>query len=313
MKITERDMEQGKLERVNQCITRAAEHAAEGSGLSAGVIEHFLRTGEETWDGAGSGSFSLAQFKQHEEYSHTVKAALRTLFGLLADLLPEEARSTPLVGPETIRSRINSMVKGLVQSDWQEIALCELSARTFVLNFQGAKAAIDAELSTCYMGSAWQILWALFGDYGIKPDEIRVECDGIAGDFAHARWSAYETTDPYSDVVVHEAAHLLHYLKPGHYGLHVRRGQERLVDVEFRHRELFAYACEAFSRVVLHRQRRLRISFAEKMLEDAFSFPRGQIQQVAALVVDAARARRGWRIIREATIIPRIKKRVTAT
>jgi len=179
------------------------------------------------------------------------------------------------MAPETIRSRINPMVKGLVQSDWQEIALRELTARTFVLNFQGAKAAIDAEFSTCYMGAAWRILWALFGDYGLKPDEIEVECDGIAGDFAHARWSACQTKDPYGDVVVHEAAHLLHYLKPGHYGLHVRRGQERFVDVEFCHRELFAFACEAYSRVVLHSERKLRISFAEKMLEGAFSFPRG--------------------------------------
>jgi len=63
--------------------------------------------------------------------------------------------------------------------------------------------------------------------------------------------SAYQTDDPYSDVVVHEAAHMLHYLKPSHYGLQVRRGQERFVDTEFRHRELFAYACEAYSRVVL--------------------------------------------------------------
>ena len=47
------------------------------------------------------------------------------------------------------------------------------------------------------------------------------------------RCSAYETSDPYSDVIVHEAAHLLHYLKPEHNGLHVRRGQERFVDVEF--------------------------------------------------------------------------------
>src|SRR5436189_6163175 len=37
-----------------------------------------------------------------------------------------------------------------------------------------------------------------------------------------------------------------------HYRLHTRRGQERFVDVEFRHRELFAFACEAYSRVVLH-------------------------------------------------------------
>ena len=77
-----------------------------------------------------------------------------------------------------------------------------------------------------------------------------MERDGLsAGDFAHVRLSAYETKDPYSDVIVHESAHLLHYLKPEHYGLHVRRGQERFVDVEFCHGELFAFACEAYSRV----------------------------------------------------------------
>lgn len=115
--------------------------------------------------------------------------------------------------------------------------------------------------------------------------------------------AAYQTNDPYSDVVVHEAAHMLHYLKPSHYGLHVRRGQERFVDIEFHHRELFAYACEAFSRLVLHGERKSRIAFAEKMLDAAFSFPRGQIEAIAALVLSAARARNGWRVIREATLI----------
>jgi hypothetical protein len=236
-------MGDNELGTVNRCIREAARQTAAVSGLSAAVIEQFLRTGEETWEGAGSGRFTLAQFKQDEAYTRTVKTTLRTLFNFLADLLPAEARLAPLVAPETIRSRINPMVKGLVQSDWQEIALRELTGRTFVLNLQGAKAAIDAEFSTCYMGSAWQILWSLFGDYGLKPDEIEAECDGIAGDYAHARWSAYQSEDPYGDVIVHEAAHLLHYLKPGQYGLHVRRGQERFVDVEFRHRELFAFAC----------------------------------------------------------------------
>lgn len=114
--------------------------------------------------------------------------------------------------------------------------------------------------------------------------------------------------DPYSDVIVHEAAHLLHYLKPEHNGLHVRRGQERFVDVEFRHRELFAFASEAYSRVMRHRERKPRISFAEKMQEDAFSFPRGHIEEVAALVLTAARARNGWRVIREASVIHKIRR-----
>ena len=64
--------------------------------------------------------------------------------------------------------------------------------------------------------------------------------DGLAGDFAHVGWSAYQTKDPYSDVVIHEAAHMLHYLKPQNFGFLVRRGQERFVDIEFRYRELFS-------------------------------------------------------------------------
>jgi len=111
----------------------------------------------------------------------------------------------------------------------------------------------------------------------------------------------------------HEAAHLLHYLKPRNYGLHVRRGQERFADVDFCHYELFAFACEAYSRVVLRGDRKSRISFAEKMQEGAISFPRGQIEEVAALVMNAARARNGWRVIREATVIHRIRRRRVRT
>lgn len=304
-------MEQDRFRAVNQCIQEAAQQAAAPNGLLAPLIERFLRSGEETWEGAGSGRFSLAQFKEDDAYTRATKTALRTLVNLLANLLPAEAQSAPAVPRDTIRQRIEPMVTGLVQGDWQEVALREIAARTFVLNLQGTRAAIEAELSTCFMGSAWQILWALFGDHGLKPDDVEVGCDGLAGDYAHVTWSAYETNDPYSDVVVHEAAHLLHYLKPSHYGLHVRRRQERFVDIEFCHRELFAYACEAYSRVVLHGERKWRVAFAEKMLEAAFSFPRDQIAEVAALVLSAARARNGWRVIREATVIRRTRTSAT--
>ena len=302
-------MEHDRLHAVNRCIRDAAQQAAAPGGLSAVLIERFLRTGEETWEGAGSGRFSLAQFKGDEAYTRATKTALRNLLDLLANLLPAEARAIPPVPAETIRQRIDSLVTGLVPGDWREVAPREITARTFVLNLPGARAAIEAELSTCFMGDAWRILWALFGDHGLKPDDIKVGCDGLAGDFAHVRWSAYQTKDPYSDVVAHEAAHMLHYLKPSHYGLHVRRDQERFVDTEFRHRELFAYACEAYSRVVLHGERKLRVAFAEKMLDVAFSFPRSQIEEVAALALRAARAWNGWRVIREATVIHRIRRR----
>jgi len=301
-----------KFSAANQCILGAAQEAAAAERLSVPVIERFLRTGDETWDGAGSGRFTPAQFENNEAYRRAAKKALRSLFHLLANLLPAEAQSAPHVTPEAIRPHVEPMVKGLLQHDWQDVALRELVSRTFVLNFRGAKAALEVELSSCDMESPWRILWALYGDYELKPDDIEMTCDGLAGDFAHVRWSAYETKDPYSDVVVHEAAHLLHYLKPRNFGLHVRRHQERFVDIEFRHRELFAYACEAYARVLLHGECKSRILFAEKMREDAFSFPLSELENVAALVLEAVRSRNGWRVIREATVIHRIRERTNA-
>jgi hypothetical protein len=297
-----------KFAMVKGCIREAACGAAQ-DGLLASVVERFLYTGERTWKAAGSGCFTSAQFKMGEAYSRAVKIALRMLFRRLGELVPTEAQLKPKVASEDIQRRLGTMVEGLVPSGWQETALRELTARTFVLNFQGAAAALETELSNGYVGgdtTAWHILWVCFGDYGLTPKEIKMPCDGIASNCAHVRWSSYETKDPYSDVVVHEAAHLLHYLKPRHYGLPTRRHQERFVDVDFRYYELFAFACEAYSRVVQHCERRSRISFAERMPEDAFSFPRSQMEELAALVRKAAQARNGWKVIREATVIRRI-------
>ena len=95
-----REMEHDKLETVNHCIREAAQQAATSRGLRTSLIERFLRTGEETWDGAGSGRFTLAQFNEDEVYTRATKTALRTLFRLLGDLLPAEAQVAPQVGPE---------------------------------------------------------------------------------------------------------------------------------------------------------------------------------------------------------------------
>jgi hypothetical protein len=79
-------LDHAKLQALNQRIRDAAQQAAALDGLSAILIERFLRTGEETWEGAGSGRFSLAQFKEDEAYTRATKSALRNLLDLLADL-----------------------------------------------------------------------------------------------------------------------------------------------------------------------------------------------------------------------------------
>ena len=122
-------LDHAKLQAVDQCIRDAAQQAAAPGGLSAILIERFLRTGEETWEGAGSGRFSLAQFKEDEAYTRAAKTALQNLLDLVAELLPAEAQASPLVSPDTIRQRIEPMVSGLVQADWRDVALREITAR----------------------------------------------------------------------------------------------------------------------------------------------------------------------------------------
>ena len=91
---------------------QAQQAAAVADGLSVPVIERFLRTGDETWDGAGSGRFTLAQFKEDEAYTRAAKAGLRTLLHLLASLLPAEAQSAPQVAPDMIRPTHRADGKG---------------------------------------------------------------------------------------------------------------------------------------------------------------------------------------------------------
>ena len=293
------------LKQVLLRIEDAAREAARGAGLKAALVEHFLHTGEEIWEGSGSGQFTRAQFDEDMAYTGATKSAQRLLFNSLAELLPEEVRASPPIPAKVIEDRIEPMIKGLLPRAWHEVALREVVSRLFVLNFPGSQAALEAELTTCDLNGAWRVLWLMFEDYGLKPESIAVECEGMASDYAHVRWSAFEGEDPFSDVVVHEAAHMLHYLKPAHFGLEVPRGQERFVDVEFRHRELFAYSCEAFSRVVVRGSRKDRVTFASTMGQRAASFPRNQLDASAPLVLLAAQSRSGWRVIREAVVIRR--------
>jgi hypothetical protein len=126
---TRQPLDHANLQAVDQRIRDAALQAAAPGGLSAMLIERFLRTGEETWERAGSGRFSLAQFKEDEAYSRATQTALQNLLDRLADPLPAEAQASPLVSPDAIRQRIEPMVSGLVQADWRDVALREITAR----------------------------------------------------------------------------------------------------------------------------------------------------------------------------------------
>ncbi|MDO8806697.1 MAG: hypothetical protein Q7R35_19970, partial [Elusimicrobiota bacterium] len=285
-------------------ITKAARHASGDNPAHAKAVERFLRTGNIGL--CKSTRYSLERIKKEGEHFSRCKAALWNLFDTLSGLLPESAGNAPAVTPEMIQEKVKPMVLGLVQADWRDIALRELGTRIFVLNPEGTRRAIEAELSTSWLGNAWNVFWLYFEDYKLKPKSIKLpSMEGItSGTFAHVSHSAYERNDDRFDVVVHEAAHLLHYLKPKHYSLHVKRGQERFVDVKFLDRELFAYTCEAYTKVLEKGKSKAVKTFTEEIWKACACLPESKsfVKEIAGLLLKAAKSRNGWKVIKERTI-----------
>jgi hypothetical protein len=105
--------------------------------------------------------------------------------------------------------------------------------------------------------------------------------------------------DPGSDFVVHEVAHLFHNCKRRSAGLPESRREEWLLEIAFRKRETFAYACEFYSSI-LGRSDNAAGSrhLADELVHSwALSDDRVDGQEVADIVLEAARSRAGWKVI----------------
>jgi hypothetical protein len=110
----------------------------------------------------------------------------------------------------------------------------------------------------------------------------------------------FEEEDPFADFVVHEAAHVFHNCKRRTIGLPETRRREWLLDIEYRKRETFAYACEAYARIVERAPR-----FAERpALGDEFARERATPKdervdrdELVDIVREAAAVRNGWKRI----------------
>ena len=101
-------------------------------------------------------------------------------------------------------------------------------------------------------------------------------------------------------LVVHEMAHIFHNCKRRTIGLKETRNREWLLDIGFAQRENFAYACEAYSRILERAgsatQRRAMVnSFS------GFGFPedRDSNCEIVSIVRAACEARNGWKVIAE--------------
>jgi hypothetical protein len=110
--------------------------------------------------------------------------------------------------------------------------------------------------------------------------------------------------------VVHEAAHVFHNCKRRTLGLPATRRRECLLEIAFSKRETFAYACEAFSRILeLGDSLLARRKLCQK-LEGEGAPPDERVchQEYVDIVRSAVCARNGWKKILSACTPPRTNR-----
>ena len=128
--------------------------------------------------------------------------------------------------------------------------------------------------------------------------EGRATCRPQRGDQCYVSLEYFDEKDPFADYR-HEVAHIFHNCKRHAVGLPETRRREWLLDIDFRKRETFAYACEAYARICERScDRGTRLALAgEYAALRPIPDERVDPSEVVTLVRTACTARSGWKVI----------------
>jgi hypothetical protein len=198
---------------------------------------------------------------------------------------------------ELARNKVGPMVRGLFsRNEWEPMLLLLESPVVFLTPGQ-----IEHQIRKASLDTAWTLA-------NIYLDSIRAE--RLCPDFPHlVGYSAettsfislayFETQDQFADFLVHEAAHVFHNTKRQTVGLAKKGSSEWLLPIGYRMRETFAYACEAYSRVL---ERGPRLADRRALLQDLKVMPappddRVDPAEYLDILSEAVERRNGWRAI----------------
>jgi hypothetical protein len=257
-------------------------------------IETYLRTGDhDPHHLAWSGGFMERNRQAHEDLREALIREVRRLAGRhVQRSIPE----TDAVG--LARRKIEPMVRGLFRRVEQEAVLTVLERSVIFVS--------DANLERILRSYPWhKTAWSLANLYlaSVGAEPLGEEAPGIVGLSVETTCFVspeyFAENDPFADFVVHEAAHIFHNCKRCTVGLAETRRREFLLNIEFRRREIFAYSCEAYSRIL----ERARTAGERRLLAAEYGakprIPDTNVDQdeVAEIVLEAAAARNGWKVI----------------
>jgi hypothetical protein len=274
-------------------------------------IERFLRTGE---------SDPLFNAWQEEHLLHRARRGDGELrMALVSEV---RRRTTEAIEPEALaglnvedltRTKVAPMVRGLFPGREQDPVL-SLLERSVV--FLTPANITDVLGGTSYLSTAWELANLYLASCGadlLSDDAPRIV--GLSNEATcYVSMESFRSTDRFADFIVHESAHVFHNCKRGAVGLRETRSREWLLPIDFKKRETFAYACEAFSRILElgpgPADRRLLLAELEQEpfpgIDDVLA------DEFIDILREAVLARNGWKRILERCSMPPASRSLTS-
>ncbi len=261
----------------------------------AAAIQHYLETGEHdmlfpAWTGANV----LDRLKCGERDLQQALVAEVQRRPHSGDV-PRAVRDMDLV--EFARRKAEPMVRGLFPKSEQNIVLSLVEKSVVFLTPDTIESVItDSE----WLSSAWKLANMYLMSLNAEPlnqDAPRIV--GLSeGTRSYVPPAYFEETHPFADFVVHETAHIFHNCRCHEVGLPETPERKYPLDIHFSKRETFAYACEAYSRI-LERSNTPAERCALAQQFDGFNVDDHRVDatEVADIVRAACNRRNGWKVI----------------
>lgn len=198
------------------------------------------------------------------------------------------------------RAKFTPMVQGLFLQKEQSVVLDLLERSVIFLTPATIKTSIE---KTSWPSTAWNLANIYLASLGVKS--LSDETPAIVGlseeTTCYVSMDYFGNHNPLEDYVIHEAAHIFHNCKREMIGLHSTRRREWLLEIDFAKREIFAYSCEAYSRILEHTKTcSERIQLLSEHAESQ-TMPDNRVDEDEYLDIlrEAVSARNGWKRILE--------------
>ena len=259
-------------------------------------VARYLGTGES--DPLGSafpGRHTLERLNGYEQ--HLRQALIREVRLRERGRRPEQAPAgfDPLIWT---RRKVEPMITGLFSAS-ERPAVLQVAERSVL--FLTPKAAHQTLREIPYLGSAWTIANLYLNSLGapMLVDAGHPIVGLSEGTKCYVSLEYFTEQDPLADYVVHEVAHIFHNCKRVTIGLPHSRSKEWLLDIAFAKRETFAYACEAYSRILeqAHGKADRHSLLRRRTCVFKLSDDRVDQRELLDILAEAVDVRNGWKCI----------------